>query len=47
MGNCRSHITPTAHADIDLKLDETRKELERLGSKVVCEAPAEGSELVL
>jgi len=33
--------------DIDAKLAETRRELERLGSKVVCDAPAEGSELVL
>jgi CheY-like chemotaxis protein/ribonuclease BN (tRNA processing enzyme) len=41
------HDPDQTDADIDLKLDETRKELERLGSKVVCEAPAEGSELVL
>ena len=33
--------------DIDAKLEETRRELVRLGSKVVCEAPAEGGELVL
>jgi CheY-like chemotaxis protein len=33
--------------DIDAKLAETRRELERLGSKVVCEAPVEGGELVL
>ena len=33
--------------DIDIKLNETRAALERLGSKVVCEAPAEGSDLVL
>jgi phosphoribosyl 1,2-cyclic phosphodiesterase len=33
--------------DIDMKLAETRAELVRLGSSVVCEAPAEGSELVL
>ena len=33
--------------DIDTKLAETRAELVRLGSAVVCEAPAEGSELVL
>jgi len=32
---------------IDAKLAETRAELERLGSKVLCEAPAEGDELVL
>ena len=41
------HDPDQTDADIDLKLDETRKELERLGSKVVCEAPAEGTELVL
>ena len=41
------HDPDQTDADIDLKLDETRKELERLGSKVICEAPAEGSELVL
>jgi ribonuclease BN (tRNA processing enzyme) len=41
------HDPDQTDADIDLKLDETRKELLRLGSKVVCEAPAEGSELVL
>lgn len=33
--------------DIDAKLDEMRKELARLGSRVVCDAPAEGSDLVL
>jgi len=33
--------------DIDLKLAETRAELLRLGSRVLCEAPAEGDELVL
>ena len=32
---------------IDLKLAETRAELARLGSPVACEAPAEGSDLVL
>jgi CheY-like chemotaxis protein len=32
---------------IDLKLKETREALARLGSKVVCEAPAENSSLVL
>ena len=32
---------------IDAKLAETQAELARLGSKVICEAPAEGSELVL
>ena len=41
------HDPDQTDTDIDAKLDETRKELERLGSKVVCEAPAEGSELVL
>jgi len=41
------HDPDQTDADIDLKLDETRKELARLGSNVVCEAPAEGSELVL
>jgi len=41
------HDPDQTDADIDLKLDETRKELLRLGSPVVCEAPAEGSELVL
>ena len=33
--------------DIDAKLGETRRELERLKSNVVCEAPAEGEQLVL
>ena len=33
--------------DIDAKLDETRAELARLGSSVICEAPAEGDDLVL
>ena len=32
---------------IDLKLAETRAELTRLGSRVICEAPAEGADLVL
>jgi phosphoribosyl 1,2-cyclic phosphodiesterase/CheY-like chemotaxis protein len=32
---------------IDLKLAEMRAELTRLGSRVVCEAPAEGTNLVL
>lgn len=41
------HDPDQTDADIDLKLDETRKELARLGSSVICEAPAEGSELVL
>lgn len=33
--------------DIDLKLVETRVQLVKLGSAVVCEAPGEGSKLVL
>ncbi|HEY5635336.1 MAG TPA: response regulator [Burkholderiales bacterium] len=33
--------------EIDLKLAETRAALEKLGSKVVCEAPGESTELVL
>ena len=33
--------------DIDLKLKETRDALARLGSNVVCEAPSEGSKVVL
>ena len=33
--------------DIDAKLGETRRELERLKSNVACEAPAEGGQLVL
>ena len=33
--------------DIDAKLNETRAALARLGSRVVCEAPAEGTDLVL
>jgi len=33
--------------DIDLKLKEAREALARLGSNVVCEAPSEGSKLVL
>jgi CheY-like chemotaxis protein/ribonuclease BN (tRNA processing enzyme) len=41
------HDPDQTDVDIDAKLEETRKELERLGSKVVCEAPAEGDELVL
>ena len=32
---------------IDLKLQETKEALRKLGAKVVCEAPAEGSSLVL
>jgi len=41
------HDPDQTDVEIDLKLDETRKELARLGSSVVCEAPAEGSVLVL
>jgi CheY-like chemotaxis protein/phosphoribosyl 1,2-cyclic phosphodiesterase len=41
------HDPDQTDADIDAKLEETRRELARLGSKVVCEAPAEGSDLVL
>lgn len=32
---------------IDAKLDEMRQALDRLGSKVICEAPAEGSDVTL
>ena len=41
------HDPDQTDAYIDAKLDETRQELARLGSKVVCEAPAEGSILSL
>jgi CheY-like chemotaxis protein/phosphoribosyl 1,2-cyclic phosphodiesterase len=41
------HDPDQTDADIDAKLDEAREELARLGSNVQCEAPAEGSELVL
>ena len=41
------HDPDQTDADIDLKLEETRKELARLGSSVICDAPAEGSELAL
>jgi phosphoribosyl 1,2-cyclic phosphodiesterase len=41
------HDPDQTDADIDAKLDEARKELQRLGSTTVCDAPAEGSELVL
>jgi len=41
------HDPDQTDVDIDAKLDDARKELARLGSKVVCEAPAEGSSLVL
>lgn len=41
------HDPDQTDADIDAKLDEAREELARLGASVQCEAPAEGSELVL
>jgi phosphoribosyl 1,2-cyclic phosphodiesterase len=41
------HDPDQTDKDIDAKLEETRAELRRLGSKVECEAPAEGSALVL
>jgi phosphoribosyl 1,2-cyclic phosphodiesterase len=41
------HDPDQTDSDIDAKLDETRAELARLGSNVVCEAPAEGTALVL
>ncbi len=41
------HDPDQTDKDIDAKLAETRAELARLGSKVLCEAPAEGSALVL
>jgi phosphoribosyl 1,2-cyclic phosphodiesterase len=41
------HDPDQTDEDIDLKLAETRAELARLGSRVLCEAPAEGDELVL
>ncbi len=41
------HDPDQTDVDIDAKLEETRAELKRLGSNVVCEAPAEGSALVL
>lgn len=41
------HDPDQTDADIDAKLDEAREALARLGAKVVCEAPPEGSELVL
>ena len=41
------HDPDQTDGDIDAKLEETRAELARLGSNVVCEAPAEGSALVL
>lgn len=41
------HDPDQTDADIDAKLDEAREELARLGTKVQCEAPAEGTEVVL
>lgn len=41
------HDPDQTDADIDLKLEETRKALAQLGSNVLCEAPAEGSALML
>jgi CheY-like chemotaxis protein/ribonuclease BN (tRNA processing enzyme) len=41
------HDPDQTDSDIDAKLDETRAELARLESRVICAAPAEGDELVL
>ena len=42
------HHDPDQNDDaIDAKLDEAREALVKLGSKVICEAPAEGTDLVL
>jgi CheY-like chemotaxis protein/phosphoribosyl 1,2-cyclic phosphodiesterase len=41
------HDPDQTDADIDAKVRETREELARLGSKVVCDAPAETSSLSL
>ncbi|MEI6303796.1 MAG: response regulator [Betaproteobacteria bacterium] len=41
------HDPDQSDADIDLKLKETREALARLGADVICEAPAEKSQLVL
>ena len=41
------HDPDQTDVDIDAKLTETRAELARLGSRVICEAPAEGDDLVL
>ncbi len=41
------HDPDQSDDDIDLKLKEAREALARLGSNVVCEAPSEGSRLVL
>ena len=41
------HDPDQTDADIDAKLGETRQTLERLGSNVLCEAPAESTDLIL
>ena len=41
------HDPDQSDDDIDVKLKETREALARLGSDVACEAPSEGSKLVL
>jgi ribonuclease BN (tRNA processing enzyme) len=41
------HDPDQSDDDIDLKLNEAREALSRLGSSVECDAPAEGSKLVL
>ena len=41
------HDPDQSDADIDLKLNDAREALARLGSNVVCEAPSEGLRLVL
>ncbi len=41
------HDPDQSDDDIDRKLDETRVQLSRLGSKVECDAPAEKSKIVL
>jgi len=41
------HDPDQSDDDIDLKLKETREALSRLGSNVECDAPAEGSKLIL
>ena len=41
------HDPDQTDSDIDAKLEDARKELQRLGSRVVCEAPAEGDNVVL
>ncbi len=41
------HDPDQSDDDIDLKLDEARAALAKLGAELECEAPAEGSDLVL